>query len=99
MIRLTFLQAVLDGVAAFIAHGIAAHAVVLPKPMRKPVFILGTDAAVALYALSKWMDPFHHTPYHHSIGQRSAEYENSVPIGTLNAKKTSLFSQTRFLLY
>ena len=50
MIRLTFLQAVLDGVAAFIAHGIAAHAVVLPKPMRKPVFILGTDAAVALYA-------------------------------------------------
>ena len=50
MIRLTFLQAVLDGVAAFIAHGIAAHAVVLPKPMRKPVFILGTDATVALYA-------------------------------------------------
>ena len=50
MIRLTFLQAVLDGVAAFIAHGIAAHAVALPKPMRKPVFILGTDAAVALYA-------------------------------------------------
>ena len=47
---LPFLQAVLDGVAAFIAHGIAAHAVVLPKPMRKPVFILGTDAAVALYA-------------------------------------------------
>ena len=40
MIRLTFLQAVLDGVAAFIAHGIAAHAVVLPKPMRKPVFII-----------------------------------------------------------
>ena len=50
MIRLTFLQAVLDGVAVFIAYGIAAHAVVLPKPMRKPVFILGTDAAVALYA-------------------------------------------------
>ena len=50
MIRLTFLQTVLDGVAAFIAHGIAAHAVVLLKPMRKPVFILGTDAAVALYA-------------------------------------------------
>ena len=49
MIRLTFLQAVLDGVAAFIAHGIAAYAVVLPKPMRKPIFILGTGAAVALY--------------------------------------------------
>jgi len=50
MIRMTFLQAILDGVSAFIAHGIAAYAVGLPKPMRKPVFILGTDAAVALYA-------------------------------------------------
>ena len=50
MIRLTFLQAVLDGVSAFIAHGIAAHAVVLPKPMREPVFILDTGTAAALHA-------------------------------------------------
>ena len=97
MVRLALLQAILDGIAAFIGHGIAAHTFALPKTMGKAVLFLGAGAPVALYAQIDRRIHTYHTPYHLSIGEGSAEYENGIPVGMPNAKK-SLLSQTLFLM-